>query len=146
MFRSQSDHHQWHHTHICALHFTLSTVYYICIGSFVCTLFHDSRCRTLFITIVGRYVISIHLYDCLHWCLPFNYMCYSCVHYQNVYIYVHWTLSTVLTMFFVLHCCDKRRGVYSDYVSVDGLMSIVVWSVAVYQWSMVSDFFLCCTL
>jgi hypothetical protein len=104
MFRSQSDHHQGHHTHVCALQFTLSTVYYICVGSFVCTLFHHSRCRRLFITIIGQYVISIHLYDCLYWLLYVLLMC-SLSECLYIYIYVHWTLSTVLTMFILSVFC-----------------------------------------
>jgi hypothetical protein len=131
MFRSQSDHHQRHHTHVCALHalhcllyraytkewcgFNVNTndnrtirlcIPCICVGIFVFTLFHDSRCRRLFITIVGQYVIScIIVYTVrsivcriVHFHC-FDYTCYHNVRYQNVHLCVRWALSFVLTMF-----------------------------------------------
>jgi hypothetical protein len=74
MFWSQGDHHQGHHTQVCALHFTLSTVYYIMRWRFSCTLLNDSGYQLLCFTIVGRCGICVHVYECLT-LMPSTWLC-----------------------------------------------------------------------
>jgi hypothetical protein len=76
MFRSRGDHHQGRRTHVCALYFTLSTVYYIMRWRFSCTLLHDSGYQWLCITIVGRcgVCVRVRVYECLT-LMPFTWLC-----------------------------------------------------------------------